>query len=192
MLNLVLNICRSYGLFFMLLLAACSTENVRDGVKDEDSTFYAVPVGSVLVLNQELTISGNQVAIFVQNGEIKPEKDVDKYYQNCKFEIYTMSEQPRTVDSDSFEIIKVEDDIESSSLQKNTRLAVRGNTLSFGMLDRSYVFNYATMMYLYSEKQKDVYRMTCQHWEDVRDDRHLSITQMRDAMGDIFTLKIKE
>jgi hypothetical protein len=60
------------------------------------------------------------------------------------------------------------------------------------MLDRSYVFNYATLMYLNSDKQKDVYRLTCQHWEDVMDDRHLTISQMRGAMGDVFTLEIKK
>ena len=47
-------------------------------------------------------------------------------------------------------------------------------------------------MYLRSDKQKDVYRLTCQHWESVLDDKHLSIKQMRDAMGVVFTLNIKE
>ncbi len=102
-----------------------------------------------------------------------------------------MSEQARTVSQDRFEIIKVVDDIESSAIQKSTRLAALDDAITFGMLDKSYVFNYATLMYLRSEQQKDVYRMTCQHWEDVMDDRHLSVTQMRQAMGDIFTLEIK-
>ena len=57
-------------------------------------------------------------------------------------------------------------------------------------LDRSEIFNYVTLLYLNSDKQKDVYRMSCQHWESVMDDRHLSITQMRQAMGDVFTLQL--
>ena len=144
------------------------------------------------MLNQDVAIAGDQVAVYVQNGELMQYDEVDFYLPNCKFEIYTMSEQPRTVQADTFEIIKVEDDIESSSLQKSTDLAVLDNALTLGMLDRSYVFNYATLMYLNSEKQKDVYRMTCQHWEDVMDDRHLTIRQMRQAMGDVFTLGIKK
>ncbi len=130
--------------------------------------------------------------MYVQNGELMQYDEVDFYLPNCKFQIYTMSEQPRTVQADTFEIIKVEDDIESSSLPKSTDLAVLDKALAYGMLDRSYMFNYATLMYLNSAKQKDVYRMTCQHWEDVMDDRHLTIRQMREAMGEIFTLKIKE
>ena len=170
------------------VLAGCAVNDV----KDEDSTFYAVPVGSTIVLNQQVDIRGDQVAVYVQNGELMQYREVNFYLPNCKFEIYTMSEQPRTVNQDRFEIVKVEDDIESSALQKTTYLAALDGAMTLGWLDKSYVFNYATLMYLHSEEQKDVYRMTCQHWEDIVDDRHLSVTQMRQAMGDVFTLEIKE
>ena len=172
----------------LMVLSACS---VNDS-KDESSVFFVVPTGSTIVLNREVTISGDQVAVYAQDGRLMSYHEVNKYNPNCKFEIYTMSEQPRTVKPDTFEIIKVVDDIESSSLQKSTRLAVQGDTLVLGWLDRSYMFNYATMMYLRSAKQKDVYRMTCQHWEDLRDDRYLTVAQMREAMGEIFTLVIKK
>lgn len=180
---------RTSTILVLVVLSACSSVYET---KDENSYYYAVPVGSSIVLNQEVTISGDQVATYVQNGELMSYDAVNKYYPNCKFEIYTMSEQSRTVEPDAFEIIKVVDEIESSSIKKSIQLAVRGNAYAFGMLDRSYVFNYATMMYLKSEKQKDVYRMTCQHWEDMRDDRYLTVAQMRQAMGDVFTLEIKE
>ena len=180
-------------LFALLLLTACES----NPVKDEQSVFYAVPVGSMLTLNQQVTISGDKVAIYVQDSEILRYREVDKYRPNCKFEIYTISEQPRNVQPDRFEIIKVVDEIETSALQKDMMFAsvdflARGGIQAMGMLDHSLVFNYATMMYLRSDKQTDVYRMTCQHWEAVADDKHLSIAQMRQAMGDIFTLKIKE
>lgn len=183
-------------IFFWCMLAlitACST----DDVKDEGSIFYAVPVGSMLMLNQEVTVAGGQVAVYVQDGELMHFKDVNNYRPNCKFEIYTMSERSRNVQAGSFEIIKVVDEIESSSLKNDVRLAaldfsMGSNHLAMGMLDHSLVFNYATMMYLSSDKQKDVYRMTCQHWEAIMDDRYLSIAQMREAMGEVFTLKIKE
>ena len=176
----------SYAVLAMMALSGCSINDTRD----ENSVFYAVPVGSVLVLNQPVDIRGDQVAVYVQNGELMQYGAVNFYLPNCKLEIYTMSEQPRTVDQDRFEIVKVVDDIESSALQKNTYLAATGDAIGFAVLDMSYVFNYATLMYLRSENQQDVYRMTCQHWEDVVDDRHLSITQMRQAMGDVFTLEV--
>ncbi len=182
------NLKQVFSVLAVAVSAGCSVNDV----KDESSLFYAVPVGSRLILNQQVNIRGDQVAVYVQNGELMQYNEVNFYLPNCKFEIYTMSEQPRTVNQDSFDIIKVEDDIESSSLPKSTQLAALDKAVAFGMLDRSYVFNYATLMYLNSEKQKDVYRLTCQHWEDVMDDRHLTIRQMRGAIGDVFTLEIKK
>lgn len=193
----MLHVKRVIELFLLILCIAGITACETNKDKDESSPFYAVTVGSLLVLNQDIIIPGNEVAIYVQNGEILAYKDVDKYRPNCKFEIYTISESTRSVSADTFEIIKVEDDIESSSIKANTKLASLENVLAiklnaFGMLDHSEVFNYSTYMYLRSSKQKDVYRMICQHWESVLDDKHLSITQMRGAMGNVFTLKIKE
>jgi len=182
--NIILCSC----LVLMLSISGCNTNDT----KDEASRFYAVPEGSTLLLNQSLTIDGDQVAIYVQDGKVMAEREVDKFRPNCKFEIYTMSELQRTVDADSFEIIKVVDEIETSSLKSRPQLAALHGFSVTGMLDRNSMFNYATMMYLRSERQKDVYRMTCQHWEDVMDNRHLSILQMRQAMGDVFTLQIKE
>lgn len=184
----MVNLLRATLVSLLVMLFACSVHDTRD----ESSVYFAVPVGSMLKLNIDVTISGDQVATYVQNGELMSYDSVDKYYPNCKFEIYTMSEQSREVEQDTFEIIKVVDEVESSSIQSSTHLAALGTAYAFGMLDRSYVFNYATMMYLKSERQKDVYRMTCQHWQDMRDDRYLTVEQMRTAMGDVFTLVINK
>jgi len=166
-------------------LAGCTGSQLRD----EASPFYSVPAGSVLTLNRDITIPGNKVAAYVQDGKVLGYNDVDWYRPNCKFELYTISEQPRQVRADSFSITRVVDEIESSSLQGQVYYVA----MVVGMgLDRSYVFNYATKMYLHSELQPDVYRMTCQHWEDVVDDRYLSVEQMRQAMGDVFTLAIRQ
>ncbi|NOQ90092.1 MAG: hypothetical protein GQ549_04010 [Gammaproteobacteria bacterium] len=182
------NIILLCGAALLLSLTGC----ISNDTKDESSPFYSVPVHSILKLNQSLIINGGQVATYVQNGKVMPERDVDKYSPNCKFEIYTMSEQPRTVDADSFLLTKVVDNIESSSLKESPQLAALDGALVIGLWDRSYMYNYATMMYLHSDRQKDVYRMTCQHWEDVMDDMYLSVTQMRQAMGKVFTLEIKK
>ncbi len=172
----------------MLSIAGCSSNTT----KDENSPFYSVPEGSALLLNQSLTIEGDQVATYVQDGKVMTEFEVDKFRPNCKFELYTISELQRTVAADSFVITKVVDEIETSLLKSWPLLAARDGFSVVGMLDKSYMFNYATLMYLHSERQKDVYRMTCQHWEDVIDDRYLSISQMRQAMGEVFSLQIKK
>ncbi|NNG14194.1 MAG: hypothetical protein HKM22_03455 [Gammaproteobacteria bacterium] len=50
--------------------------------------------------------------------------------------------------------------------------------------------NYMTVLYLHSDRQPDVFRMTCQHWEAPSDAQHLTIKQIRQALGDLFTLKL--
>ena len=140
-----------------------------------------------MTLNRDVTIKRNEVAVYVQEGELLDYNGVDWYQPNCKFEIYTISDQPRQVAADSFRITRVVDEIESSSVVSTTRYAALNMA---SLLDHSQVFNYATMMYLKSDAQPDVYRMTCQHWEDIVDDRYLSIEQMRQAMGEVFSLEV--
>jgi len=74
--------------FVLAVLAACSTNAPRS----ESSYYYAVPVGSSIVLHQHVSISGDQVATYVQNGELMSYDSVNKYLPNCKFDLYTMSE----------------------------------------------------------------------------------------------------
>jgi hypothetical protein len=174
----------------MLLTTILLTACVSNETEDESSPFYSIPMHSTLELNQPLAIAGGQVATYLQNGKVISADDIDIYNPNCKFEIYTMSDKPRTVEADSFVITKVVNDIESTSLLRASQLVVLNNALVIGMLDRGSM-NYTTTMYLHSDRQKDVYRMSCQHWEDVIDDKYLSISEMRQAMGKVFSLKLK-
>jgi hypothetical protein len=173
----------------LLLLAGCP-QTYPD---PESNPFNSVPVGSSIQLNQSVEIPGEKVAVFLQDGVIKTEREVDFYKPNCKFEVYKMSEQPRVVDMDTFSITRIVDEIESSSIGEKTTVAAMDSQLAFtaGLYDRSLMFNYATKMYLHSDTQPDVYRMTCQHWESLGDNRYVSIAQMRQAMGQVFTLLLK-
>ena len=176
-----------------VFLAACTVEPI----KDESSVYYAVPVGSRLTLHQTITIEGDRVAVYVQDGELMPYNKIYKGRPNCKFEVYKMSELPRTVMPDVFEITRVVDELEVTSLRRSEPLALLdeaagGRPLMVAMLSFTEVVSYATMMTLASEKQKDVYRLTCQYWGDELEDKYLSIADMRMAMGDIFSLEIRQ
>jgi hypothetical protein len=164
-----------------LILAACE----HPPIKDESSEFYSVPVGSTLVLNSEITIPPDEVSILMQNGVIEKSANINFYYPNCKFELYSMSENARVVRPDSFQITKVVDENEFTDLQKTGYAGLGGM-----VHDAPETITYATVMYLNSEIQPDVYRMTCKHWESIIDNKYLSISEMRKAMGEIFTLNI--
>ena len=177
----------------MVSISACAVEHI----KDESSVYYAVPVGSMLTLHQSVTIEGDRVAVYVQDGELKPYNKIYKGRPHCKFEVYKISEQPRTVLPDVFEITRVVDELEVTSMQRSEQLALLdemtvGNPLMVSMLMFTEVVSYATTMALSSDKQKDVYRLTCQYWGDEVAGKYLSIADMRQAMGDIFSLEIRQ
>ena len=49
---------------------------------------------------------------------------------------------------------------------------------------------FTTSMYLESPRQPEILRISCSHWEDLADGRHLTVDQMRQAMGSIFSLRL--
>jgi len=172
-------------LVFSVVLQGCLYKTSDN----EHSPYFSISPGAEIILHKQVEIPRHQVAIYVQNGELKTYRDTNKYQPNCKFEVYTMSDQPRVVEADVFKVKRVVDEIETAKSGAKQQFA----SLQLSMLlDHSVVFNYATMMYLESEKQLDVYRMTCQHWEDIRDDQYLSVAEIRAAMGKVFSLNLAD
>ena len=162
------------------LLAGCAA-----GPFDEQSRFSSVPVGSELVLNQAIAIAPDRVAVYMQDGRLMAYSALNHYQPHCKFEIYTMAETTRQLQPDRFEITRVVDNMEMTSLRPS---AMAGLVTA---LDGPDIVTYATYIYLSSEQQPDVFRMSCMHWEDLSVRRYLSISEMRRAMGTLFSLQIK-
>lgn len=169
------------------MIGACAQTPVRD----VSSVFYSIPAGSVLHLNQPLQIAPESVSVFIQQGKLIAEPLIDRYQPYCKFELYAMSEAARQVAPDSFVIEKVVDEIELTT-QLQTRPAA---ALLAGLMlvsDTPSIYTYTTHLYLHSEIQPDVYRLSCMHWEDVQDDNFLTVTQLREAMGTLLTLELAQ
>jgi len=172
-------------LFLLFGLTACVSHPY-----DEHSEFTRIPPGSTLKLNQSIDIAPNSLSVFMQYGRIKPYSAINKYYPHCKFELYTLSENARTVLPDTFKIVRVMDETDMSAL----RPAMYASLLTVdGSSDGgSSIVSFTTSMYLKSKTQSDVYRLTCMHWDDLNESRYLSIAEMRKAMGKIFTLTVRK
>ena len=170
---------RSVYVLWVLLLTACAS-----GPFDEQSRFSAIPQGSRLALNQVIEFAPDRVAVHMQDGKLMEYSSMNHYLPHCKFEIYTMAEKTRQVQPDSFVITRVVDNMELTSLRP---VALASLKLAY---DGPSIVTYATYIYLSSETQPDVYRMSCMHWEDISVRRYLSISEMRRAMGALFSLQI--
>ena len=177
----------SLGLITVGLLAACDNSQV---LRDEDSQVFSVSLGSTFTLNREITIQPDQVSVYLQNGKIERVGDVDFYRPHCKFELFTISEQARVVKPDTFVVTRIVDQREDVSRQW-PRYAALGMADSGGDTGPIHM-TFSTTMYLESEIQPDVFRMNCKRWDWPNIGEYLSINEMRQALGDYFTLSLVE
>jgi hypothetical protein len=160
--------------------------------RSENSPYYPVPVGSKLVLNQPLDFPADDVSLFIQ-GKPLSYFSANKYYAYCKFELWTRLDKARTIQPDTFTITRVSR--ESRYTQRETNPAVMKAAWRTASRDDSGGIGYeitSWVMYLHSDKQPDVYRITCEHWQDPNEATPLSIAEMRKAFGDVFTLELAQ
>jgi len=172
---------RVYLLACAGLLAACQST-----MYNEASPYFDIPLNSKLTLKQTLEIPPHQVGVYMQDGKVLRSALIDKYYANCRLEVSDLRSTAQKVAPDTFSVYRIRYDEDYSA--RNMRFAAAdGYVFADGGASPQ---SYATLIYLRSAKQPNVVRMACQHWEDPEDAQHLSIRQMRKAMGDIFTLQL--
>jgi len=172
------------------LLVACQT-SAYEG--NENSPFYLVPAGSTLTLTRSLTIPAEQVAVFLQGGEVVASGGINQYYPHCKFELQRRLDKAQTVQPDSFEITKVVLEIGHSVALDGLRLA--GMSIGIGINigsrgDGASLQTYSTRMTLRSTRQPEVFRLSCGQTALPHEGQHVSINEMRKALGGIFTLEL--
>lgn len=182
------------GAIMVLALLATGSSGCLTGryEGDETSPYYLVPAGSRLTLNQEVTIPPDQVGVFLQNGQTLPFAQVSKYYPHCKFEVRTIQAVARPVRPDSFTITRTLQEFSHTVGLEPVRVAAR---FSLGMTigdlgNDAPLQTFATRLYLQSATQPDVYRLSCGQWGYQPRDRHVTIAEIRRALGPVFTLDL--
>lgn len=184
---------RSRVLVFLAagLLAACQIDTSR---YPESSPFRPVPVGSTLTLNQPLTIPADKLAVHLQGGRVARFADVEVLKPHCKFELRRLADRERTVNPDSFRIIKVRNqESHSVSLEgfQTAGLRLGGRLRADGADSSPSMVAFVTYLDLQSVEQPEVFRLSCGHVDDPGS-HYLSIEQIRKVLGDVFTLRTAE
>jgi len=172
-----------------VLLSACQT--MYDG--NEDSPYYLVPVGSTLILHNAVAIPPQRAGVYLQGGQILPLAQVNQYYPHCKFEVRAPREMAQTVTPDEFAIAKSVQEVVHAMRADHIQLARVSVGISIGLgIDGGgpSVQTYATRMDLRSANQPEVFRLTCGQWEYPPFARHVTIGEMRRALGAVFTLRL--
>ena len=165
-------------------LASCDNSQL---VRDEDSQFYSVTPGASFTLHREITIPPDQTSVYFQDGKLGASRDVDFYKPHCKFELFKISDQARSVKPDTFVVTRIIDQREDVAITWPTYADLG---MAFG--DGPVHLTFSTTMYLESKIQPDVFRMNCKRWDYPNIGEYLSINEMRQALGDYFTLTLAD
>lgn len=173
-------------LIAIAVLAGCASP----GKYGPDSPYYGYPGGGRFILHQPLEIEADAATVRLQFGKVVARNAVQEEEPHCIFEINTVRDQPQRVAPDSFEITGVRRSITTFS----------GMPALFGPMrvgfDRdgspSHIY-YKTEFMLRSDRQPDVRAMTCQSNQmapGIAIMRHLTAAEIRQALGQVFSLSL--
>lgn len=163
-------------------------------LEDKDAAYYQIREGSTLVLNQELHIPADAARISIQNGEVKTHGLVNEFSPYCELEVGQVKPTAQLVKPDEFVIHKVGYRTYNVGLSPGTTAGL-GLSLSLSGGDGPRQTFYATVLYLRSEKQPNVLKLTCESdqraFPGIVYARHLTVSEIQEALGAVLTLHIE-
>ncbi|WP_260293021.1 hypothetical protein [Sedimenticola hydrogenitrophicus] len=140
-----------------LLLSSC----VQQAVRNPDSPFYRVPVGSRIVLNQPLDIRSGHTRVFLQRGAVTGHSDLDQYWPSCSFEVRDLKQTPQQIAPDTFAVKQVQLGNTQIVGQPSVRVAGLGLfSLSEREIGEPLISRYYDL-WLQSDSQPNVMRLRC-------------------------------
>lgn len=167
-----------------LQFAACAS-----GPWPISSPLYLIPGGSKLIVKQSLTIPAGKGRVYLQGGKQISEKEKDQYYAHCWFLSRKVLQTPQTIQPDTFIVTH------SSKLEEEVQLKSRYQlaSLSSGIYasNGATATEYITELDIHSDKQADIFRFACSHWEDPTDAQHLTVKDMKQVLGDMVIIELK-
>lgn len=154
---------------FTLIMAVllCSCQSMQSS--DPSSLEFNIPAGSTLSLNKALEIPDGETHARLQAGKLIANRDKDDYRLNCRLDVRQFG--PRTIEPESFKILRTEDGRE--------------------WVSRAGIMRYYTDVYLQSAKDTDVIKLSCQQSSDMYQ-HHFTVTDMQNVLGEYFTFTFPE
>lgn len=168
------------------LLVACETP----GDRGPDSPYFQYPGGSRLILTRPLEIPADWATVRLQFGRTVAFGHVQEQQPHCILEINTVRPVPQGVEPDNFTITRVQRSM--SEIAAASGFFIRS---AMAEDDRPTQMFYKIQFSLRSERQPGVLRLTCQHDQHAAGigiPRHLTLTEIRQALGDIFKLELPQ
>lgn len=159
-----------------------------------ESPYYAYPAGFTLRLNQPLTVPAEAATVRLQFGRTVPSNGVQEVEPHCIFELDTVRDTPQTVVPQDMQVTAVRRSI-STFAGMPVWPWVGVGFRRVGLHDDggpSHIY-YKTEFRLTSRAQPEVRSLTCQSNQmapGIAIMRHLTLPEIRQALGDWFTLRL--
>lgn len=168
-----------------VLLTACQGYYQRHIHGNENSSYFYVPVDSVLVLARPVTIPSHTEHVFFQSNKLMPIRDVNRYLPYCEIQVSAARSSTQTIEPDEFIIFKV--------YQLNKFQLAKDGFIHAGMRDDSGGEDFevvATVMELYSERQPHVRRLLCAAWGLPQSMSFVTVRIIREQLAGYFDLRL--
>lgn len=174
------------GLLILTFIALCSCATKLE--VNLASPYFNAFAGSKLVLLQSIEIPAETASVYIQDGKVKTFNDINRYSAYCNFEVNTRMEVRQTVKADEFKIIRHRQDYHQVSSGGATRYVslVQMDDDAGGAM----AIVYETVLYLKSDKQPDVLRMTCSRWDDPHVGNYLTVAEIQQTINGLFRLDL--
>ena len=157
----------SLGLLLSFFLTACATPQTGDKV----SFFADIPTGSILTINQPLTIPANEARATLQFSKQISVSQLDTWEPFCQMHVRTLLRKNRQIPKTDFHITRVIRDEAPFS-----------NEISFTWLTK-------TTMHLESKEESDIYQLVCGQVWDGATSRRLYMNELKEAVGDYLSIQ---
>jgi len=148
----------------VFLISGCQTS----GSADPDSIWFKVPPDSRLVLNQPLEIPTERAHLMLQHGTAATA--ASDFDVGCRFEVKNLG--PRTIQPDAF--------------------VIRSMASGRQWINQPHTMEFYKIIHLQSATQADIQTMKCSYEDDPRIGRPVTVTQIQEALGNIFTFEFSQ
>jgi hypothetical protein len=173
-----------------LMVAGCASTPLTS----RDPGLYTIPAGSIVQLNQPLTIKAGEVSAGIQFGE--PSLAVNPDEPHCKFEVNTILTRDVTLPAADYRITRVirySDPFYSHQQSSNMRVASSSNAvawLAMGGSPDSHWY-YTTVFRLESDAHPDIRQLVCGTvYPSGYEARDITINEFEALAGDVMSIRI--
>ncbi len=179
---------------FAFSLAACQPAYLN-GMPNENSPFFNIPVDSKLVLRSRLSVQAGDDGVYFQDGKAMRWSDVNIYRAYCALRIEN-KQTPQTVTPDTFIVAKTYNErffkqvrgVEPVQVAATGRIWLGGVDLN-DRGDGGYDVM-AMVMELRSARQPQVSRLICAEWRVPQGSTYITVAKTRQVLGDYFSLEL--